>query len=243
MQLLSPTSLFLGALSYFMWASFPSHHVSAVLADHVVMKAIYARRWMDLYHDSKEIGHIPLHALLQTLWTKSWIVFVFLQGNHFTANAVQYSRIQTADGLLIHGRIHHLDSFLNTNQLQLNSTMLFLEWTYAPCSTPIITGQWELVDRPMGNMIKQHMYLPPGRPDHIQLHIDCALYVNFMTLQIVSGGQVCGFTPKGIHYARPILALHLVKYWPLPDIRYWLPNDNDVGLSNCMMSIACTIPC
>ena len=44
-----------------------------------------------------------------------------------------------------------------------------------------------------------------------------------MTLQVVSGGQVCGFTPKGINYARPILALHLVKNWPLPDIGYWLP--------------------
>ena len=53
-----------------------------------------------------------------------------------------------------------------------------------------------------------------------------------MTLQIVSGGQVCGFTPEGIHYARPILALHLVNSLPLPDISYWLDSHNAQG-TNC----------
>ena len=126
MQFLSPTSLSLGVLSYTLGVSFPSHHASVVLVDQVVMEAIYAGRWIDIYHDSTKFGHIPLHAPLQTPWTKELIVFVFLQGSHFTANALQYSRIQTADGLLINGRIHHLDSFLNTNQTQLDSTMSFL---------------------------------------------------------------------------------------------------------------------
>ena len=88
----------------------------------------------------------------------------------------------------------------------------------------------------MGDIIKQHMYLPPSQPEHMHLHIDCALYVYFITLQIVSKGQVGRLlTPEGIHYARPILALHLVKNWSLPDIRYWLlshdalvPNSQDI---------------
>jgi len=162
------------------------------------MEAIYAGRWIDIYHDSTKIGHIPLHALLKMLWTKEWNVFMFLQGSHFMANAVQYSRIQTAGGLLIHGRIHHLDSFLNTYLTQLDSTMLFLEWTYALYSTPIITGQLEFVDRPIGNIIKQHMYLPPGQPDHIQLHIDCC--------------PICIFYDPSGSFGRTSMRIHAKRY-------------------------------
>jgi len=53
-----------------------------------------------------------------------------------------------------------------------------------------------------------------------------------MILPIISCGVVDGFTPVGIHYTRPILALFLAKQLPIPNIAFWttypalLSNDN-----------------
>ena len=89
---------------------------------------------------------------------------------------------------MVLGRISYVDSFQSENMEDVALLRYFLEWSYARGAMQIVTGEWELDLHPTGQMTRQQPYLAPGQHPGLQAHIDCALYLYFLTCQLIAGG-------------------------------------------------------
>ena len=98
---------------------------------------------------------------------------------------VSFATRDIATGRMLDGDLYHIDSFLSEDILHSARIKELLEWTYAICTPSITAGQWEVFLRPTDNMVRQHMYLAPGQHEDLKLHIDCALYFFFITMQLI----------------------------------------------------------
>ena len=143
MQLLCPSELSVGLLSHLLFSEFPATHSSVTIVDQAVMTVIYGRLWDEAYVDVTTLAHHSLVNLLDTLWTKEWVVFPFLSRSHFTGVLVQYNRLDTSNGSFLHGNLKYIDSFLSENPDQAHLVLDFIDWTYSRSSPTITSGQWE----------------------------------------------------------------------------------------------------
>ena len=221
LQLLCPSMLSFGLLTHLLFSQFPISHPSVTVVDEGIMGTIFNRTWGDDYLDINSLNYHTLHALLATMWTKEWIVFPFLTGSHFHGVLAKFETLDIDTGHTLRGNLYSIDSFLSEDISHSARIKEFLEWTYALCTPSITAGHWEISLRPTGDMVRQHMYLAPGQHEDLKLHIDCALYFFFISIQLIAGGRVDGLSPEGVHHTRPILAWHLVTRRQLPDVSFW----------------------
>ena len=101
--------------------------------------------------------------------------------------------------------------------------------------TKITAGQCEIDLRSTGSMTRQQMYLAPGQHEDLKCHIDCGLYLFFITIRLIMRGQADGISPEGVHQARPIIAWHLVTKRPLPSTSFWFGDNVDVTMSSAFL--------
>ena len=106
---------------------FPPTQSLVAVVDEGIMYTIYTRSWNEAYYNSDDMAHQALHELLEIMWTQTWIVFPSITSGYFHGLLVNYVRSDTANGCLLRGYIHHIDSFLSTDAPHMTSILDFME--------------------------------------------------------------------------------------------------------------------
>ena len=89
--LTEPAEITTNLLHYHLRSKFLADHATVTLVGHEITNGILFCNWDTMYYDESSHGHILLHSLLEQIWTKQWIVFVYHKdSDHFTALVVQY---------------------------------------------------------------------------------------------------------------------------------------------------------
>ena len=210
--LTEPAEITTNLLHYLLRNQFPPDHATVTLVGHELTNGILFCNWDTMYYDESSHGHILLHSLLEQIWTKQWIVFIYHKdSNHFTAPILQYHLDISIGCSTVRGHLRYVDSFHENGNNVIARICAFLDWSFQYSTVPHMTGQWRSFDGNPNPSIKQAKYLAVGRHQDEARHIDCGLYAYFSSLQTVHAGSVYGFSPEGIHYSRVMLAHQLIS--------------------------------
>ena len=139
------------------------------------METIIHKQWEHAYTNSSDPAHQSLIGLFEQIWTKEWIVAIFVKDEHFTGQLVHYEVHNEDTAITVHGKISHLDSLLADGRKDTDFFTNFLDWTSRKCTAQITRTHWLIVQRPTGNMERLQTYLAPGQHSDLKSHIDCCL--------------------------------------------------------------------